>query len=189
MNIELFVFGAIAVVIVGFFLLLVGVSLVEKQPVKEFVPVGPTITVNPSPYYLAVTDAATRLGFTAAGVFVPNRPQKTYRFHVALFVSPEHDTLLKIAAGKVAGLPLKKTTLMSCLGNGQTVETSDEPGLPDQSGLTQHEFLLNADLNELWTLHRNRLTLLPEVRREFTEANALEAYETTQMVRVSQLIK
>lgn len=189
MNIELWMFGLFVTMAVGFFFVFVGVSLVEKHPIKELIPGAPVATSSSSPYYLAVTESAVRLGFKPAGQFIPNRSAKTYRFQVAFLVSAEHETLLKVTTGKVAGLPLKRTALTSYLAGGRTLETPDEPSASDESGLTRYEFLLNAGLDELWEFHRNQLALLPEMRRDFTEANALEAYETIQTTRVSQLIK
>src|ERR1700722_10337480 len=102
MYLELIIWGIVG----AFIILFVTTALLEKIHLHDFIPTPSGKPLAGSPYFNAMNDAAKKLGFMAAGVFVQNRKSRIYQAQVALWVSPERDILLQIGGGKTAGILL-----------------------------------------------------------------------------------
>src|SRR5712692_8579714 len=150
-------FELIILIVVGAFILLfVSTAFLERQRIKEFVPSSTEQVTTVSPYFVAMNEAAQRLGFITAGLFVQDRGSRVYQARVSLWVSPNRETLLRIAGGKTAGVSVKRTTLTSFVEPEHIVETSDNFSMADLSGLTDRKVVLNAHLDELLASHEER---------------------------------
>ncbi len=173
----------------AFIVLFVSTAFLEKQHIRDFVPAPPETSTGDSPYSIAMNEAARRLGFTPAGVYVQNRSSRVYQARVALWVSPDCQTLLRIGSGKTAGVPIKRSSLTSFVEPDCIVEVSDDFGMADLSGLTDRTVVLNAHLDELLARHKERLGDYPGPKRVFSAIDALAACETMQAMRAVQMEK
>lgn len=180
----------IALILLGVFILVfVSTAFLEKQHIKDFIP-SPVENGTPeSPYFLAMNDFARRLGFTKAGVFVQNRGSRIYQARLALWISSDRQSLLRIGGGKTAGVPIKRSVLTSFVEPNRIIETSDDFGMADISGLTDFKVILNADLDELNLAHEKRLAECTGEKRSFLETDALVASEAIRAIRATEMEK
>jgi hypothetical protein len=184
-------------VVVGLFLVIVGAFSVlfvmaarlEKLHLNDFIPKASGEPLADSPYFNAMNDAAKRLGFTAAGVFIQNLSSRTYRAHVALWVSPDQDILLQIAGGKTGGVPVQRTILVSVFSSNQIIQTQDRAAAADLSGFTDQQILIDADLDELCSCHRERLASYVEQKRPFSSETAFSDWESIRRMRVEEIAR
>ena len=175
--------SVIGLFIVGFFL----VAFFEKQHVCDLIPSSGSGIPN-APYFNAMNDDAAKLGFTPAGVFVQDRKSKLYQACVAFWISPDGYTLLRVGGGKTAGVEIKRTVLATFIEPEKIIETTDEAGTADLSGLTDRKLFLNGHLDELVRIHNDRLQRTGGVRRTFPSDQALTAYATMQAMRANRLV-
>ena len=185
MYVELIIWGALA----AFILLFVSTAFLEKQRLHDFVPAPGDEPTTDSPYFNAMNDAALRLGFTSAGVFIQNRASKMYRAKVAVWISPEREILLRIAGGKTARVPIRRTLLISIVQSDHILQTQDDFGMADLSGLTGREVVLNADLDELLVRHRQRIASNSGSKRLFSPSNALYDWESIEAMKSQQMAR
>ena len=188
-HIDLYIELAIYLLIGAFIILLVSTAWLERQHIRDFVPALPETSTTGSSYFAAMNEAAGRLGFSSAGEFVQNRGSRLYRARLALWISPDGQTLVRIGGGKTAGVPVKRTSLTSFVEPGRIIETSDDFAMTDLSGLTDRKVVLNADLDELFARHEERLAQFPGIKRAFSTADALAAFEAMQAMKVTQMEK
>ncbi len=185
MYLELILF-----VLLGLFILLfVSTAFLEKQRIHEFVPASPGQEPASSPYFVAMNAAARDLGFVPAGVFFQNRNSRVYQACIAIWVSATGETLLRVSGGKTAGVPIKRTMLISFVEPDRILETCDDFGMTDLSGLTERNLVLNGDLVELWDRHQERLIASTGQKRPFSPAEALAACESMQAMKARQMQK
>lgn len=178
----------IAAVLLGLFLLLVCVAMIEKHPPNEYVKVPAGEAVTQSPYALAMAEQAFRLGYSGGELA---RHVKANKYASAWF-SSDRVNLLLIASGKLAGTTHRRTVLMSRLPNGQFLMTTDDVGDVDTTGIQNQKVLLYADLYELHEHHRERLAKhlpSPEARVAFAEPSPIEAYAGFQRAETDLLIQ
>ena len=178
---------AVALLIVSFIVLLISTAWLERQRIRDFVPAPPETIIGGSPYFVAVNEAAGRLGFLFAGLFVQDRASRIYQARLALWISADGLTLVRIAGGKTAGANIKRTMLTSIVEPNRILETSDEFSASDLSGLTDRKLVLNAHLDELFARHQERLARYPDPKRAFSTDGALVALEEMAMMRATQL--
>ncbi|MBA4149770.1 MAG: hypothetical protein H0X66_16780 [Verrucomicrobia bacterium] len=177
-------------VLVGLFILFsVSVAFVEKQHIRDLVPLTPDRSIQWSPYFKAMNEAAERLGFVHAGIFVQDRKSRMYQAHMAIWISPEGHSLLRISGGTTAGIEIKRTWLTSFVEPNRIIETTDESGMADLSGYTDRKWLLNAGLDEMVACHIDRLAKYPEAKRHFPVNQALAACEAMRAMTVAQMQK
>jgi len=180
----------ILLVLLGLFILFfVSVAFLEKQRIQDFVRASPGQEPTKSAYFDAMNAAARDLGFVPAGLFFQNRSSRVYQACIALWVSPTGETLLRIAGGKTAGVPIKRTTLISLVEPNRILETSDNFGMSDLSGLTERKLVLNGDVIELWDRHREGLIANTGPKRIFPAAEALAACEAMAAMKARQMQK
>lgn len=176
-------FFAIVAIFVVFF---VSVAFFEKQHVCDLVPADGR-AISTAPYFNAMNDDAAKLGFIPAGVFVQDRKSKLYQACVAFWISPDGYTLLRIGGGTTAGIEIKRSVLATFIEPEKIIETTDEAGSADLSGLTDRKLVLNAHLEELVRRHNERLQRIEGARRVFTPDQALTAFATMQAMRANRL--
>jgi hypothetical protein len=177
----------IPLVIAGFAVLFISIALLEKQPIREFAPAPPGSASDGSPYFNVMNEAAARLGFQEAGVYTQHRGNRVYKARVAMWVSPDQETLLRVGGGTTAGIPIRRTILTSFFEPGRILETSDDFSMVDLSGSTDREVVLNADLDELVARHQARLASCPGPRRPFSAKQALPACEAMQAMKAVRM--
>lgn len=169
--------------------LFIMVCLLEKTHLDDFVPAPGGEPLPDTPYFTAMNDAAKRSDFTAAGIFVQSRSSRIYQAQTALWVSPEKDILLQICGGKTARVPIKRTVLWSVVSSNQIIQTQDQATAVDLSGLTDQRLLLRADLDELVSLHRQRLASYQEQVRTFSPGTAFSEWQSIRFMRVEQMAR
>jgi hypothetical protein len=178
---------AVCFVLGAFILLFVSTAWLERQRIHEFVPAPTEEAAGGSPYFVAMNEAAERLGFNFAGVFVQARGSRVYQARLALWISADGQTLLRIGGGKTAGMQIRRTTLTSLVEPCRIVETTDECGMADLTGLTDRQLVLNAHLDELLARHQARLAQCPDLKRAFAVSEALTSFETMQAMKAAQM--
>jgi hypothetical protein len=176
-------------IIGAFILLLVTTCLLEKLHIHDFVPAPGGEPSTDSSYFSAMNDAAKRLGFTAAGVFIQKRNSQVYQAQVALWLSPERDILLQVGGGKTAGVYIKRTILSSIIESEQIIQTQDDFGMADLSGLTRRKILVNADLDELLSCHHERLASCLGQKRSFSVGTAFADWESIRAMKAEQMAR
>lgn len=180
---------AVFLLLAFFVVLFVSTAWLERQRIRDFVPAPPGEAPAGSPYFMAMNEAAGRLGFNFAGLFVQNRTSRVYLARLTLWVSADGQTLLRIVGGKTAGMQVRRTTLTSFVEPCRLLETTDEFGMADLSGFTDRKLVLNAHLDELLARHQQRLAGCPGQKRVFSTADALGALEAMQAMKAAQMEK
>jgi hypothetical protein len=171
----------------GFFALFFCIAYFEKHPLKQLVAVDMDRLTEPSPYFLAVNESARQLGFHFAGACKQDRGSRTYQAYLCFWLSPDRTILAQIEGGKTLGIAIRRTRLLSCLADGGLLETTDEFGTKDLSGLTAKEMVVNARFEELYARHTTRLAEGSAGPKAFRTENALAVYETMQGLKASRM--
>lgn len=174
--------------VVAWATLLIAVGRIEKQYIHMLEPVVAPGLEEQSPYTRAMNQMAKQLGFVNEQWFVQNIGGP-YKGTATMWRSPDASTILIVSGGTVAGVRLKKTILLSKVVGGPVLFTRDETGTLDLSGFFEHEFLLNADLGELWELHQRRIKERGGRVERFRGASPLADYEALEQQRVDILVE
>jgi hypothetical protein len=185
MYLEVIVLGVLGL----FILVFVSTALIEKQPLDDFVPPSADAPTKDSAYFEAMNDAARRMGFAAAGVFVQARNSKLYQARLALWVSPHREILLQVGGGTTARVPIRRTIMTSVVEPNRIIQTQDDFGMADLSGLTDRKIVLNADLDELLACHRARLISCGGSKRGFSAAAALAERRSIHEMKAQQVVR
>ena len=180
-------FEIIWLISIAFFILFFLTACFEKLEIEQFVPAQYGRPPELSKYFHAMAASARELGFTDLGLFVQNRGSKVYAAVLGFQLSPDSRILLRIGAGKTLGVRIRRTTLISRLTDGRFLETADDFGSWDLSGLTEKEVVLNAHLPELLENHRRRLATATSSPREFPRSNILAVYQEMESDKAEQL--
>ena len=184
---KLWVMVILAAIAVSFYLLLFFVALFEKHPIGQFAPAALDQLPEPSKYFLAVNESARQLGFDFVGAFMEKRQGAVYGAYLAVWLSPDCRTLLRIAGGKTLRIKEKKMFLTSYLTDNSLVVSADMFGTPSLSGLDDRKTLLNAHLEELHPFHQNRLAAKPLPARIFEKDRAAQVMESLGMMTATRM--
>jgi hypothetical protein len=165
------------------------VARFERHYIHEFRRCDEPDAAKQSTYTRTMNRRVRQLGFRSCGWYVQNRGRLA-RATLTLWLSPDDLTVATVSGGKMAGIPVKQTDLISKRSEGAVLRTSDGPmGAWDTSGVYDQEVLYKADFNELWTHHQSRLTA-PTIELEPFDAEVLleefEALERWQAVTLVQ---
>jgi hypothetical protein len=179
---------ALLALVLGFFLLLFTVALVEKLPLASFG--GEAVPVDPGqfpPYLNAMNEAAARHGFAYGGTF---RHVKggTYRVLASFWFSPDRRTVLQVTAGTIAKMSSRTSVMTSVDPDGRLLVTRDEMTVTDLSGIADVAFVINADFAELWSAHSARLHQQGDRVRAFEQATPREAHLDADLQRVTVMV-
>lgn len=172
----------------AFAILFMSVGKFERRYIRQFKPVDETKLPTPSLYTGEMNEKAEELGFHNCGWYAQDIG-KLYHCTATMWVSPDNLTLLVVAGGKLAGIDYKTTLLYSKPVDGAVLVTSDEIGGVDITGVFDKEFLLNADLEELWTLHKSRLAFLGGKVEKFNRSDVLAEFEELSRRHVRALVE
>lgn len=158
-------------------LMIMLIARLEKRWISDFKPCDKKDLPKPSAYTKAMNDMAIRQGFKCRGWFRQYR-SKLCRGIATMWISEDALTLLVVGGGRIAGIKFKATFLYSKPSDAPVLITSDEPGERDLSGMTDKQFLLNADLTELYDLHKQRMGGWEGLLEPFDGSSPLREYES-----------
>lgn len=159
----------------------------EKQMIHCFEACDEKDLLKPSAYTIAMNDMAVEQGFINAGWFKHSRGG-LYQGTATTWFSEDYLILLVVGGGKMGGLNIKKTMLFSKTTTGHVLLTCDVSGVTDITGITQNQVLWNADLRELYDLHRARLDFWADRLEPFGSSSPLEEYESIERRKVQMLV-
>jgi hypothetical protein len=171
--------------LVGFLLLLFGVSMWEKHPVITY---GPPLAGNiplSRKYLVAARSDAVKCGLRELSI------HKHTRFNVLVlfWFSPDRDYLVSCGQGKIAGNPIKQTWIYSRLQNGDVLVTSDGFDEGDPSGMCVTKRIIKARLAKLIAAHQKRLDAQVGPIQPFDDMTGDEAVQNIQRDRAERLIE
>ena len=177
----------ILAVVILFPLMFMLLSRMEKQMIHCFESCDKEVILKQSDYTKATNEAAEQFGFSHCTWFRHSRG-KLYQATVTTWLSPDALILLVVGGGKIAGISIKTTLLYSKSVDGSVLVTCNEAGEFDLSGVFDKQVLWNADLNELYDLHTNRMEIWDEPLEVFNSLSVLKDYESLQKRRVQMLV-
>jgi hypothetical protein len=185
-------------IVVGLILLWIAIifvtSLVETQHVYDLVPLptgpqaapaaaippGVPVPLNygqPQDYLTIAAARAAQFGYTHAGEY----REISSPVRVSLWLSPDRTTIAQIAFGTTLKLPVKRTRLLSRLGNGRVLVTTDAPGLVDFTAMLARQVIMDGDFDALHARHTAWIAaaageglLLAFGQHPFEESKAIE---------------
>ncbi|MHC4543762.1 MAG: class I SAM-dependent methyltransferase [Planctomycetota bacterium] len=166
---------------VVFAIIFMSVYKFERRYIRHFKPADEKKLPTPSFYTREMNEKAAKLGFHNCGWYAQDIG-KLYRCTATIWISPDNLTLLVVGGGKLAGINYMQTWLYSKPVEGAVLVTSDQIGEVDSTGFLDKEFLFNADLEELWELHKSRLQFLAGKVEKFDRTDVLAEYE--ELVRI-----
>lgn len=173
---------------ISFALLLMLIFRLEKRWISFFEPCDEEDLPTPSAYTRAMNNMALQQGFWNCEWF-RHCKGRLYRATATFWLSQDGLTLLVVGGGKIAGVNFKTTFLYSKPTGGPVLVTSDEPGETDLSGISEKQFLLNADLAELYDLHKTRLKRWEDYIEPFDSTSLLKEYESMDKRSVQALVE
>jgi len=171
--------------VVGSFLLFFFiVCLCERQRLTGDVePASEPFPYPPAPYWTATRDDAMKYGLQHAGDFATRKKSSVVKGLLSLFVSRDRQVLAAIVCGSFAAAKTRKTILRSRLATGRILESSDEGGIEDLSGVVERAVLINAGISELMAFHLQRLQTSGSTALAFDAQAPLQEYERIDMER------
>jgi hypothetical protein len=180
----LYIVAGIAALVAVFFLIFILVGLWERQHLTGDVEhAGEPYPYPPSAYWTATRQDALQLGWQPAGDFATRKDTTVVRGLQSLFLSPDRLTIAAVISSSFAGAKLKKTVLRSKLTSGRVLESTDNPGVDDLSGVIERTMLWNAGMAELMELHARRLQSANSPALAFNPNAALEEFEQIDLNR------
>ena len=87
------------------------------------------------------------------------------------------------------GHTIRRTILYSVVSSDQILQTQDDFATIDLSGITNQQVLVHADLDELLSLHRERLASCFEQKRTFSTGTTFSDWESIRRMRVEQMAR
>ncbi|PYM10638.1 MAG: hypothetical protein DME18_15845 [Verrucomicrobia bacterium] len=154
---SIFPYLAIVALVAFFFILIISVSLLEKQRIRQLEAVPRDSLVPTSSYFDAMNEAAAAHGYTSCGAYARIPRNAFTNAYMAAWLSPDRTTLACVMGGKVAKANYRKTLLVSWIEEEKFLVTRDDFGETDPSKILEIEVVLNADFSELSTRHAQRL--------------------------------
>ncbi|MHC4068487.1 MAG: class I SAM-dependent methyltransferase [Planctomycetota bacterium] len=169
-------YWVLLVAAVLFAIVFMSVYKFERRYIRQFKPADETKLPTPNFYTREMNNKAGKLGFQNCSWFAQDRG-KLYHCTVTMYVSPDNLTLLLVGGGKLVGIDYKTTLLCSKPVEGAVLVTSDQIGEVDSTGFFDKEFLLNANLEELWELHKSRVAFFEGKVEKFDRSDVLAEFE------------
>ena len=157
-NVAIYVVAGLAALVALFFMFLIITSMCERQRMTgDIEPAQEPYPYPPSPYWQETRRSALQSGLHFAGDFATRKDASVVKGLQAMFITEDRMVIVAVISGGFAGAKLKKTVLRSRLQDGRALESSDNPGLGDLSGVMERAVLLNAGVHELLLFHRHRI--------------------------------
>jgi hypothetical protein len=179
----------IAAAVVIFFVLMMGVSLLEKQRVRELEAASRDSITPTSSYFDAMNAAAEAHRYLPCGTFIRTPKTALTNAYMAAWLSPDRTIVAYVLGGKVAKVNYRKTRLISWTEEETFVETRDDFGEADHTGCRQVEVLINADFDELVRRHAERLQENSRRPRLLDPHTALMYWERMEEIRAARLVE
>jgi hypothetical protein len=182
------ILGVVGVVIL-FLIFFVIVCLWERQHlVGDVEPVQEPFPYPPTPYWLKTCENAARIGLRHAGDYATKKNTTLVRGLETLYLTEDCWVLAAVVSGSTAGAKLKKTILRTRLANGKILESTDNPGGGDVTGVIDRAVLLNAGIEELMRFHEQRIQTSHSQPMPFNADAVLEEHERIDLDRGKRLV-
>lgn len=179
----------IAAGIVVFGVLMIGVSVLEKQRIRQLEPASLDIIGPTSSYFDAMNSQAAAYGGVFCGYFVRMPRTPVTNCYLGAWLSPDRKTVAYVLGGKVAKINYRKTLLVGWLNDDTFIVTRDDFGEADHSRTQNIEVVLNADFGELAVRHAQRLQELAADPRQLHSGAVLDCMERMDEVRARKLVE
>jgi hypothetical protein len=147
--------GLVFAVIGLFFFAVVAACLWEKRPVQPYYVPEPGKEYEPSSEAREGNLAALRLNYTSAGLAHDGK-SSLYRVRYDFWLSPDGFTFAVVSSGTIAKLPVYGIWLWSRLKEGQILNTTNEIGEQDISGVEEQQTWPRYSFHQLHKKHRLR---------------------------------
>jgi hypothetical protein len=188
--IGLYILAGGAVLVVLWFAAMTVVAMCERQYLSGDVePASEPFPYTPTPYWLATRRDAARLGLQSAGDCATKKGTSIGKGLQSHWITSDHQVIVAIASAGMAGATLKKTILRTRLAGGPVIESCDNPGLVDFSGVVDRQVLVNAGLEELLHFHRQRVLDTGLQVPPFNPHSVLDEYERIDLERGARLVE
>lgn len=172
-----------------FFLFFFVTCLCERQRLTGDVePATEPFPYAPTPYWQATRADALKYGLQHAGDFATRKDTSVVKGLMSLFITQDRLVIAAIVSGSIAAAKTKKTVLRSRLASGRVIESSDEGGLEDLSGVIDRAILVNAGIVELMAFHILRIKESGAVASPFRAESLLQEYEKMDLERGERLV-
>ena len=168
-------------------LMVIFICSMEKRWISHFKPCYKEDLPKPSAYTKAMNDMAIQHGFKCCGWFHQYR-SKLCCCTATMWISEDALILLVVGGGRVAGIKHRTTYLYSKPFDAPVLVTSDNSGEKDLSGMTDKQYLLNADLAELCDLHKQRMESCDGLFEHFNASSPLKEFESIQRRSTQELV-
>ena len=160
-----------------FAIVLISAYKFDRCYIRRFKPADETKLPSPSFYTREMNEKARELGFEHCGWYVQDRG-RLFQCTATFWLWPDKLTLLLVGGGKLIGLDYKTTFLYSKPVEGAVLVTSDQIGEVSITGVFDKEFLVHADLEELWKHHKSRVAFFEGKVEKFNRSDVLGEYES-----------
>jgi hypothetical protein len=144
---------------------------------------------NALPYYHANRSAARHLGLTERGEFQLDRHAAYVDGCVSVWMNADNTVMVMIEAGHVIKVRHRRTTVSSMAEAGTLIETQDEFGGGDISGVKDVAALMNAGLGELLEVHLTRIERIGCTLRPFPTNDVAKLHEDLERLMVESMIR
>lgn len=180
--------GAV-VLIGGFFLFFFVTCMYERQRLSGDVePAAEPFPYAPIPYWKATRGDALKFGLQHGGDFATRKDTSVVKGLMSLFITQDRLVIAAIVSGSIAAAKTKKTILRSRLATGRVIESSDEGGTEDLSGVIERAILVNAGIVELMAFHIQRIKATGAAALPFKTESLLHEYEKMDLARGERLV-
>jgi hypothetical protein len=150
----------------------------------------PAQTLTPiTSYANATCRRLEAMGFRYCGAYFDRRGG-LYKLRYDFWLSPDRLILAMVGGGTLATIAVSGTCLFTRLNDGHCLMTIDEPKSQDSdpSGLTVQMVVTHADLEELLSRHRERLSEEERPALTYSTGAALDEHREFRTRRVDRLI-
>jgi len=184
MGIPTYIVLGIVALVALFILVFVTACLGERQYLTGDVePVSAPYPYPPSCYWEITRENAAKIGLEHAGDFATKQNTTMVKGLQSMFISRDRQVIVAIVSGSTAGAKLKKTVLRTKMVNGRILESTDNPGMKDLSGVVDHAMLYNAGIAELVDFHTQRIQRTGMTPVAFKPNSVLQEYERMDLDR------
>ena len=185
----MYILLAFALLIGGLALAVIITGLCERQRLTGDVePAQPPYPWAASRYWEATRADAIRLGLQHGGDFATKKNASAVKGLASMFLSPDQQVIVSISSASLVGAKVKKTVLRSKFANGRVLESSDNSGAWDLSGVIDRSVLLNAGIEELMGMHLQRVRSSGTSPMPFSPTAVLDEFENIDLDRGRRLV-
>ncbi|QDU05186.1 hypothetical protein V6x_49220 [Gimesia chilikensis] len=178
--------AAIGILLGGFFIMIVGVCLWEKQSIQPFYFPDPGQEYPPVQAATKANSEAFRLGFDH-GCLCHFGKAQMYKVRFDFWTTPDCSTIATVSGGTILNIPNKAIWFFTKSTDGRVLATTNEIGSQDISGVLEQSTWSNYEFEALYQKHQARLE---EIAIEPFEAdNPVAGYFQIRKKQAEQLVK